>query len=525
MSNLWRMFEASAERNGSALALTDGISGASQTYAELAARARRAGNLLRELSVLPGDKVALYLENSSEYAAFYLGTLGIGAVAVPFHSLLLPPSVAPLIEECEAKVVVTSPRHAHAARQLLTPVRSLRAMVSTAPTPADFPPELAYRQFDPESPADAPLAALVDEGDLAMVLYTSGTTGRPKGVMLTHRNLLANTRSVLEYLGLSREDSQVAVLPWAYSYGNSVFLTHLAVGARLVIDNRLNYPTSIVQTMEDQSVTGFSGVQSHYALLVYKSDLCRRSLPRFRYATCAGGPFPWPLIETLRASWPALRIFCMYGQTEASARLSYLPPERLDAKRGSIGIPIPGVELSILRPDGCEAAPGEIGEIVARGDNIMAGYLKAPDKTAEVLRAEGLWTGDAASRDEDGFIFIAGRKRDIIKTGGNRVSPLEIEEALLRIDGVLECAVAGVPDRIFGEAVCAAIVARNDFRLSDKDVRHRLRGTLEAFKIPHRIAFLPVLPKTAGGKTDREALKRRFADEAVDARSDETRPS
>ncbi|HAK95865.1 MAG TPA: hypothetical protein DCM87_12945 [Planctomycetes bacterium] len=301
----------------------------------------------------------------------------------------------------------------------------------------------------------------------------------------------------------------MAVLPWAYSYGNSVLLTHIAAGARLVIDNRVNYPSTIVQTMANEQVTGFSGVQSHYALLVHKSDFCRRSLPRFRYATCAGGPFARPLIDTLRGTWPKLRIFCMYGQTEASARLSYLPPEHLDARPGSIGVPIPGVELRVLRPDGTEAPPREVGELVARGPNIMSGYLNAPEKTAEVLRPEGLWTGDMAWRDEDGFLFIAGRKRDIIKTGGNRVSPQEVEEAVLRLDGVLECAVVGVPDPLFGEAVSATIVPREGTALSAKSVRQSLRATLEPFKIPSRIEFVAGLPKTAAGKTDKDAIRRR----------------
>ncbi|HNR99329.1 MAG TPA: class I adenylate-forming enzyme family protein [Planctomycetota bacterium] len=507
--NLCDYLARNARNRPEAIALKNAIDGKTTAYEGLLRKAGGAAEILRQAGVAPGDRVGLYLDNSPEYAAFLFGVLGMGATAVPFNAALLPQSVAPLLADCGAKALVLTPQHLRAATHLAAPGGALEMFICAAPPPRELPGGTAFHPYTIDTLEGPPPRAAGTPDDLALILYTSGTTGAPKGVMLSHANLIANTESILAYLGLAPDDSQVAVLPWAYSYGNSVLLTHIAAGARLVLDNRVNYPSTIVQTIADERVTGFSGVQSHYALLVHKSDFCRRDLPCFRYATCAGGPFARPLIEALRKSWPKLRIFCMYGQTEASARLSYLPPEHLDAKPGSIGIPIPGVELSVLRPDGAEAPPREVGELVARGPNVMSGYLNAPDKTAEVLRPEGLWTGDMAWRDEDGFLYIAGRKRDIIKTGGNRVSPQEVEEALLRLDGVLECAVVGLPDPLFGEAVSATLVLREGTTLSAKSVRQNLRPWLESFKIPTRIEFAAALPKTAAGKTDKDAIRRR----------------
>jgi len=515
--NLHEYLRRGAERRPEAMVLISAVSGRAITYAELLARACGAGTLLRECDVGPGDRIALYLDNSFEYAAFYFGALGIGAVAVPLNAQLLPASVAPLLAECGAKAIVAGARHCKSPAPLFAPGNAIETILSPGGVPAALPEGVRFRRFDFGSLAGEPSGGGPASDDPALILYTSGTEGPPKGVVLSHANLAANTESILAYLGLGPDDSQVAVLPWAYSYGNSVLLTHIAAGARLVIDNRVSYPSVIVQTMERERVTGFSGVHSHYALLVHKSDFCRRGLPFLRYATCAGGPFARPLIEALRRSWPAIRIFCMYGQTEASARLASLPPERLDDKPGSIGIPIPGVDLRVLRADGSEASPGEVGELVARGPNIMRGYFNAPEKTAEVLRPEGLWTGDMAWRDEDGFFFIAGRKKDIIKTGGHRVSPHEIEEAMLRIEGVIDCAVAGVPDSFLGEAVGAVIVLGDGAALSAQEVRRRLRAVLDTFKIPSRIEFAGSVPRTAAGKIDKDAIRARLRDAPGDS--------
>ena len=249
------------------------------------------------------------------------------------------------------------------------------------------------------------------------------------------------------------------MLPFHYSFGNSLLLTHFAVGGRVVVDNRFAYPTTIVDTLERSRATGFSGVPSNYAILAAKTDFLRRPWPDLRYLTQAGGAMTPALTRRLLDELPPhIRLFVMYGQTEASARLSYVPPERLREKLGSIGIAIPGVTLTIRAEDGRECAPGEVGELVAAGENLMQGYWNDPAETALVLKEDGLHTGDLGRKDDDGYIFLVDRIKNMIKVGANRVSPREIEDVIAEVPGVAEVCVAGVPDELLGEAVEAFVV-------------------------------------------------------------------
>ena len=286
------------------------------------------------------------------------------------------------------------------------------------------------------SASPARVASDVGLDDLCAILYTSGSTGLPRGATLRHRNLAANTRQILAYLHLTADDSVLSVLPFHYSFGNSLLLTHFAVGGRVVVDNRFAYPSAVVETLERSRVSGFSGVPSNYAILAAKTDFLRRGWPDLRYLTQAGGSMTPALTRRLLDELPPhIRLFVMYGQTEASARLSYVPPERLREKLGSIGIAIPGVTLTIRDEHGRECAPGEVGEVVAAGENLMQGYWNDPAETALVLKDDGLHTGDLGRKDDDGFIFLVDRIKNMIKVGANRVSPREIEDVIAEVDG------------------------------------------------------------------------------------------
>ena len=309
------------------------------------------------------------------------------------------------------------------------------------------------------STSSARVASDVGLDDLCAILYTSGSTGLPRGATLRHRDLAANTRQILAYLHLTADDSVLSVLPFHYSFGNSLLLTHFAVGGRVVIDNRFAYPSTVVDTLERSRVSGFSGVPSHYAILAEKTDFLHRGWPYLRYLTQAGGGMTAALTQRLIDELPShVRLFVMYGQTEASPRLSYVPPERLREKLGSIWIPIPGVTLTIRDEHGRECAPGKVGEVVAAGENLMQGYWNDPAETALVLKADGLHTGDLGRKDDDGFIFLVDRIKNMIKVGANRVSPREIEDVIAEVAGVAEVCVAGVPDELLGEAVEAFVV-------------------------------------------------------------------
>jgi acyl-CoA synthetase (AMP-forming)/AMP-acid ligase II len=326
--------------------------------------------------------------------------------------------------------------------------------------------------------------------------------------MLSHHNISANTDSIIDYLHLTADDSVMVILPFYYSYGASLLTTHIKAGATLVIDNRFLYPNVVLDTMEKEGVTGFAGVPSHYAILLRKSALKNYRLPKLRYVTQAGGAMSPVMIEECINILPHVQFYVMYGQTEASARLSYLEPGSLRQKMGSIGKAIPNVELNVLNEQGQKVKSGETGEIVARGENIMMGYWNAPAETALVLREQGLYTGDLAKVDEDGFIYVVSRKKDMIKCGANRISPGEIEEAACRMPGVQECAAVGVPDELLGEAIKLFVVTADEPTVSEDSVLAFCRQNLAHFKVPKYVVKVPSLPRTASGKVKREELKK-----------------
>jgi acyl-CoA synthetase (AMP-forming)/AMP-acid ligase II len=348
---------------------------------------------------------------------------------------------------------------------------------------------------------------LMGRDDLAQIIYTSGTTAEPKGVMLTHRNLFANTESIIQYLELTHDDKVMVVLPFYYSYGNSLLLTHVACGGTLVIDNRFAYPEKVLERMKEEAVTGFSGVPSTFAILVHRAGLKNHELPALRYLTQAGGPMSPALARELKEALPNARIFIMYGQTEASARLSYLDPAELLTRTGSIGKAIPGVELTVKNEEGEEVGVGEVGEIIARGDNIMKGYWLNPALTEEAVREDGLHTGDLARRDEDGYLYIVSRKSDMIKSGAHRISPKEIEEVIMEDGRIHEVAVVGEPDPIMGETIKALVVAKPGQEVSTRDIGRICARHLPAYKVPKKVEFRENLPKTASGKLKRQALR------------------
>lgn len=485
-------------------------------YDELEARAARIAGLLVDCGVAPGDRVALLLDNGLDYLSAFFGILRAGAAVVGINPANTPRDVGYVLNHCSARAVIVQPRGLQALGAALRERNDTAAVLVSLPPPAGaaaaLPAGLRCCWLYDE-PARGPLVRSPHRGDdaLAAIIYTSGTTGKPKGVMLTHRNLMANTASIVDYLDLTTADSVMVVLPFYYSYGLSLLLTHTFVGGRLVIDNRFAYPNKILEVMEREAVTGFAGVPSTFAILVYKSAIAQYSLPSLRYLTQAGGPMAPALIEEIGRLLPRTAVFIMYGQTEASARLSYLEPRLLAAKLGSIGKAIPGVELRLLDRHGRAVPPGEVGEIVARGDNIMAGYWDAPEETAAVLRPEGLRTGDLARVDEDGFFFIVSRKSDMIKSGAHRISPKSIEDVLAEHEDVFESAAVGFPDRILGEGIALFVVPRDGAGLTESEVVRHCRKHLPRYKVPQRVILTDRLPKTPSGKVRRPRLRDRLS--------------
>lgn len=469
-------------------------------YAGFVEAARRFAGFLRAAGCLPGDRVALILPNRIEAAIAWYGAWIAGAAVVPLNAQARARDFAPWLRHAGARVLVheAAGRDAVEAAAGLDPP-PLRVVLDAAgadgATGWTQALEAAPLAFEP-----------VDPSALAAILYTSGTTGAPKGVMLSHANFAANVEAIVAYLGLTGEDSIVSILPFYYSYGASVLHTHLAVGARLVIEPNLVFPHLIVETLARERASGFSGVPSTYALLLDRVPLADYDLSALRYLTQAGGAMAPALVARLRAALPGTALYVMYGQTEATARLTYVPPDRLDDKPGSAGVAISGVRIAIRDEAGRPLPPGADGEVWAQGPGVMSGYWHDPDASAAVLQDGWLRTGDLGRLDEDGFLFLAGRRSDMIKTGAHRVHPLDVEEAIAELPEVAEVAVVGIDDATLGQAIKAVIVPAAGAAPDADRVKAHCRARLAAYKIPKQVEFVAALPKTASGKIRRALL-------------------
>jgi acyl-CoA synthetase (AMP-forming)/AMP-acid ligase II len=292
----------------------------------------------------------------------------------------------------------------------------------------------------------------------------------------------------------------MSILPFYYCYGRSLLQTHLLTGGSVFVDMRFMYPRVVMEALAAEGCTGFAGVPTTFEIIRREVDLSTIPLPRLRYLTQAGGPMRPDTIAWVRKAFDPARLFVMYGQTEATARLAYLPPERAEEKHGSIGVAIPGVELRVVDVSGCELPVGEVGHLVARGENVTPGYLGAAEETAAILHDGWLWTGDLARRDEDGFLFIAGRAKEMLKVGGHRVSPLEIENLVMEHPAVKEAAVVGAPDAVQGEVIVAFVVPREGAVLDEASLRRFCRERLPAFKVPSRVVLTDAIPRNPSGK-------------------------
>jgi len=504
------LLEESADRRGDAVALEHGD--VVVTYGAIEDGANRVAARLRELGVARGDRVGLLADNGRAYVEGFFGILKAGGGCVALNGANKAHTSAALLADSGAVgLVTTAARVARDLPEIVHGAPHLRFVVVDRANPGwDLPAAVQVLTAEDVAAASAArVASDADLDDLCAILYTSGSTGLPRGATLLHRNLAANTRQILAYLHLTSDDSVLSVLPFHYSFGNSLLLTHFAVGGRVVVDNRFVYPSAVMDTLERSRVSGFSGVPSTYAILAAKTDFLRRGWPDLRYLTQAGGGMTAALTRRLIDELPPhIRLFVMYGATEASARLSYVPPERLRDKLGSIGIPIPGVTLTIRDAQGRECAPGEVGEVVAAGENVMQGYWNDPAETALVLKDDGLHTGDLGRMDDDGFIFLVDRIKNMIKVGANRVSPREIEDAIAEVPGVAEVCVAGVPDELLGEAVEAFVVVAPGAEVPAERILAHCRDTLALYKVPRGIHFRDSLPKSAAGKVVRSELVR-----------------
>ncbi len=478
------------------------------SYLSLWQKSCSLSKYLIELGVTQGDRVCLLMDNSVEYVISYYGVLMAGCAAVGLNTSVKSRDLTNWINHSEASVLIANGHHPEFSLLREKIDISIERIIVIGDTDGDG--EGMVRWVDIEDTGDEliyPELSLNPDEALAAIIYTSGTTGHPKGVMLSHRNLYENTHSILTYLGLDEKDSILNVLPFYYSYGNSVLHIHIAVGATLYLENSMLYPQKVMAEMARQKVTGFSGVPSTFNLLLSRTNFKDFDLSSIRYMTQAGGPMAPASITRIKEELPWINFFVMYGQTEASARLSYLPPAMLEEKSASIGIAIPGVELEVMNGEQQPAAVRETGEIYARGKNIMLGYWKDPEMTQSVIDYGWLKTGDLAYRDEDEYLYIVGRSSEMIKSGAHRISPKDIEEVILELSGVEEVAVVGVKDEILGQVIKAFIVKSPGTELDKMKLMRHCKINLANFKIPKQIEFTDLIPRTTSGKVRRFMLE------------------
>ncbi len=466
----------------------------SLSYARLKASASRLAGELGSRGVGPGDRVGLLGANSGFWVASYLAIMKLGAVAVPFSTMLTK-------EDARRNADFS------AAKTFLMDRRQLRAFGSAFADGTAIITDAVLEESGPSAWARAD-EGFDDSADAAL-MFTSGTTSRPKAVRATHANIKANTDSIIEYLELRDTDRMLVILPFFYCFGTSLLHTHLRAGGSLALCNSFTFPETALDMIEKAECTGFAGVPSSFQLLLRISSFSKRELPSLRLIQQAGGKLHGVLIKELVAAKPRAKVFVMYGQTEATARLSYLPPDKLGSKLGSIGRGIPGVELRVLVEDGRPVKPGEVGEIVARGANISPGYLDNPQASAEKFAGGELRTGDLATVDEDGYIFVVDRADDFIKTWGYRVSSQEIESCVLELGEVVSAAAVGVPSLEAGEAIQVFAVLRPGSDLSEAAIIAHCRGRLAKYMVPTKVSFIDKLPLNSNGKVLKSELRKR----------------
>lgn len=499
--NVYDYLLASRYKSSTALITLSGC----HSYGDLECTAQRIANLLIRSGSKKGDRAVLLVRSGFFWVAAYLGIIRAGLVCVP-----LPPKI-PL---CELDYVVETTRPLYAFVESIA-VSQLEGHLKGSMLIADeqiaVPNEVIVDGRSSEH------AAKTGEGygfpqsggnDLAALMFTSGSTGRPRGVMISHRNIIANTESIIKYMNLGSCDRVMAVLPFEYCFGTSLLHTHLRVGGSIVIDSRFMYPQLILERMRETQCTGFAGVPSHFQILLRRSTFAEMPLPHLRYVQQAGGQLAPTFIKELRQALPDKQVFIMYGQTEATARISYLPPEFLDTKLGSIGKGIPGVNIHVLSDLGKPVKPGESGEIVVEGANVASGYWRDETETASTFHNGRLYTGDLATVDSDGFIYIVDRAKDFLKCGGKRVSCRLLENVLLEYPGLLEVAVVGVPDDLLGEAAVVYAVPQDPNAAPDpEELRLHCKLKLPPPFIPKQFILVKALPKNGGGKILKAELK------------------
>jgi len=518
------LLEHTAERTPHAIALKHRT--ATCDYAQLQSACAQFGGALIELGLARQERVAVYLPKQMETVFALFGAAQAGCVFVPINPLLKPKQVQHILRDCNVRLLVTSPARLATLIDIVSECPELRHIVLVgAPLEASqAATATSTYSWDTLLAAGPPLQShRVIDADMAAILYTSGSTGSPKGVVLSHRNLVAGAHSVAQYLENDSSDRLLAVLPLSFDYGLNQLSTAFLVGASVVLLDHL-FARDVLAAITAEKITGLAAVPPLWLQLA-ELQWPSEAATTLRYITNSGGAMPLPTLQKLRAQLPDTRVFLMYGLTEAF-RSTYLPPSEIDQRPGSIGKAIPNTEVLVVRPDGTECAADEPGELVHRGSLVTLGYWNAPELTAQRFRpAPGrsgeltlsemaVWSGDTVRKDADGYLYFIGRQDEMIKTSAYRVSPTEIEAVILQTGLVTEAVVFGVPHATLGQAIAVVAIAPEGNRDQDsaqddasvQAVLSECQKNLPLYMVPLHFAWVASLPRNPNGKYDRAAL-------------------
>ncbi|MBG1259147.1 class I adenylate-forming enzyme family protein [Nostoc commune] len=486
------------------------------TFSEIEIYSNCLGNALKTAGLKKLDRVAIYLENSVETVISIFGILKAGGIFTIINPQTKAKRLEYILNDCQVKVLITD-------INLISNYSGVYPHLSLILTTVDKP-DLENQIFGNliktsnyweiiNQSANICLDSPCSYTDLSSIIYTSGSTSNPKGVMLTHSNMVSAANSIIEYLENTSDDIIVNVLPLSFDYGLYNVLMPFYFGGTVVLEKSFISPHQLIGLVKKEKVTGLPIVPTIITLMLNFKNLEKYDFSSIRYITNTGQALPLKHIFRLTKLFPQAKIYSMYGLTECK-RVSYLPPDELLRRPNSVGKAMPNVEVYLVREDGSKINnSGEIGELIVQGANVMKGYLNLPEETAKVLKQgfhtdeKVLHTGDLFKMDEDMYLYFIGRKDDLIKTSGERVSPKEVENILYELKGINEIAVYGVEDEILGQAIKVSLVLEKDSTLTKKDILEYCSIHLEKFMMPKYVEIVDELPKTINGKINKKLLK------------------
>ena len=485
------------------------------SYTELKECAENLAAHLIISGIKKGDRVAVYMENSWPSIVSIYAIMLSGGVFIVINPQTKADKLKYILTDSETKILISSATQKNDLASALQEICEVREIIITGPIGQvkkyshfaliDFETVVATRHSLSYFPAIIPT-------DLAALIYTSGSTGFPKGVMMTHQSMVFTSWSLIEYLRLAPEDRIILLLPLAFDYGLYQLIMSVTIGGTLIVEQSFVFTASIYKNINKYQPTVFPGVPTIYAMMIASHKENGLSFAGIEKITSTAASLPEEFIPDLKKLFPNALIFKMYGLTECK-RVCYLEPELIDLKPTSVGKAIPGTEVFLLSPEGNPVPANEPGILHIRGPHVMLGYLNKKELSSEMLKdgklpgEKILCSNDWFKMDEDGFLYFQGRNDDIIKTRGEKVSPVEVENIIYKIPGVREVAVLGTADKVMGESIVVFVTHHNSTTLTEKDIQRACMAQLESFMIPQKVFFLPEMPKSSNNKIDKSKLK------------------